>query len=156
MAESDDSSNSSNSLDVDAPITSSYASDIVLLSSWLHGQDSRASHAEHRDKTHHELSILTHLATILTIGNQNAPKAHNVHAVIGLLQDTTIECLVFLENTALNRCSTPSNMEPGPSDVQRVQLKTRDPVHGQTLLANWANERWAPMLKRLTGLLTLS
>ena len=142
------------STDFDAAITESYVSDVVLLSSWLNGKESNTSRPLHRDKTHTGLSTLTHLSTILTIGNHSAPKAHNVHAVIGILHHDRIQCLVFTENAGVNTDNpvTPSGemegptgnsggssevAKAGPMDLQCVPLAEPDPDHGKRLLEQW-------------------
>jgi hypothetical protein len=117
----------------DSPITESYLSDVVILSTWLHGQESSTSKPIHRNRSHSGLSILTHLSTILTIGNQSAPKAHNVHAVIGILDKSEIQCLVFTENAVAKGKATPA----GPGEGQLDELVVRCPDHGKQLLDNW-------------------
>src|SRR5579875_886183 len=132
--------------DLKNTIAGSLVADIVLLSTWLNGQESVSIRPLHRDRSHSSLSILTHLSTILTIGNQAAPRAHNVHAVIGIIDQDRIQCLVFTENAGVkNDVSLDKNVKhkgrkpkAGPSDVRYEPLDNGNPSHGQELLKAWA------------------
>jgi hypothetical protein len=121
----------------DSPITDSLESDILLLSSWLHGQEAHQSLPESGDKDDPALSTLTALSTILTNGNDAAPMAENVHAVIGSLEQDTVKCLVFAENT-----SPTGESEKTPKvQVIRHTSNTFTVSNGKNLLDNWADER---------------
>ena len=76
-------------------ITDSYRSDIVLLSGLLNGYQESKSWSHPKNKT---LTFLSHISTVLTIGNTAARYAENVHTVTGSVDDSAINCLVFAEN----------------------------------------------------------
>jgi len=79
------------------PYTTSYASDIVLLSTHLSGKQPVASEPHSESDT--RMKVLTRISTLLAIGNSYNPKAENVNAVVGRITADSVECLVFSENT---------------------------------------------------------
>jgi hypothetical protein len=81
-------------------LTGSYHSDIVFLSSWLSGRSSDASINDRSSTKNSNLALLTHLSTLLTIGNHNAPLAN---AVVGRVDATSVHCLVFAENVSFKK-----------------------------------------------------
>ncbi|KAJ3779960.1 hypothetical protein GGU10DRAFT_420370 [Lentinula aff. detonsa] len=83
---------------LDKPLTESYSSDIVLLSTWLRGQQSAESSAQPRPRNYPSLTFLNRLSTLLTTGNERSPSADNVHAVSGYMDTDSIHCLIFSEN----------------------------------------------------------
>ena len=125
--------NNANSENADSPITGSFTSDIVILSAWLNGQESIFCKPVHRDRNDIGLSTVTHLSTILTIGNRNAPRAQNVHAVIGFLKEKEVQCLVFSENIGFSK----KGQGQGPTVECPHQIYIANSEHGQALLNGW-------------------
>ena len=73
-----------------------YRSDIIILSCYLSGQQCSASESHRKNNT--SLELLTAISTLLTTGNAENPRAENVNAVVGKIEQDTIEYLVFAEN----------------------------------------------------------
>jgi len=120
-------------------LTGNYRSDIVLLSTWLKSHRTEVNRPIPRNKDNSMLSILTHLSTILTIGNRKSIRAENVHAVAGAVVDRQIQCLLFAENAASRKTKGPAN---GPSGVKDVKLVGK-PDQGKHLLETWDKETCA-------------
>ncbi|KAE9391313.1 hypothetical protein BT96DRAFT_945440 [Gymnopus androsaceus JB14] len=98
-----------------APLTNSLRSDIILLSSYLCGQQAVSSvpRPDNRDA-----ELYNHISTLLTTGNSRSPKASNVNAVVGKTNINSVEFLVFAENARLRE-----DGETGARNL-RTQLKT--------------------------------
>ena len=79
-------------------LTGHVRSDIVVLSSVLNGQQADRPSLP-RQREDHKLCLLHHISTVLTIGDDNSPVAHSVHAISGRINLDAIECLVCTENT---------------------------------------------------------
>ena len=79
-------------------LTGHVQSDIILLSSVLNGQqaDRPSLPCQREDQ---KLHLLHHISTVLTIGDDNSPVAHTVHAISGRINLDAIECVVCAENT---------------------------------------------------------
>jgi len=120
-------------------LTGNYRSDIVLLSTWLKSHRTEVNRPIPRNKDNSMLSVLTHLSTILTIGNRKAIRAENVHAVAGSVVDGQIQCLLFAENAVTRKKKGPTY---GPSGVKDVEL-VGDPEEGKRLLETWDKETCA-------------
>jgi len=105
------------------------------------------------------------ISTLLSIGNVANPKAENVNAVVGRMQDDFFECLVFVENTPQDleqvtklkqklkqekHAQTPNNQNSNretKQDVKDLQPPIGKPVairtdvgRGRLLLENWASQ----------------
>ena len=82
------------------PFSQNLRSDIVLLSSMLHGtQPGPGNFSQPRPKDNNTLNFLTHISNVLTIGNDRNVNAENVHALTGHLEKERAKCLVFVENS---------------------------------------------------------
>jgi hypothetical protein len=116
------------------PLTDTYASDIVLLSGWLNGTQKRSHPAQPRPRAIPGLTFLTHISTILTIGNKGNPHADNVVAVSGHVDVDAIYCLIFTENCGPEKGTTNVNSvgpQAGKFDQKILHLDT---MNGKKLI----------------------
>ncbi|KAJ3779795.1 hypothetical protein GGU10DRAFT_381761 [Lentinula aff. detonsa] len=90
--------NTNQQLDLHKALTSSYSSDIVLLSALLRGK--QPEEALPHTKNHSGLTFLSHLSMILTIGNTEYPTAESILAVSVFIDSDSVCCLIFVENNA--------------------------------------------------------
>ncbi|KAE9389201.1 hypothetical protein BT96DRAFT_947034 [Gymnopus androsaceus JB14] len=120
-----------------APLTDSLRLDIILLSSYLCGQQAVSSVPcpDERDA-----ELYNHVSTLLTTGNSRNPKASNVNAVVGKTNINSVEFLVFAENARLRE-----DGETGARNL-RTQLKTAERIKAAV---EWDSGRSEPMGKRV-------
>ncbi|KAJ3978761.1 hypothetical protein F5890DRAFT_1548057 [Lentinula detonsa] len=133
--------NAGQQVDLHKPLTSSYSSDIVLLSALLRGK--QPEEALPHPQNHSGLTFLSRLSTILTIGNTKYPTAENVLAVSASIDHDSVRCLVFAENNAplhnhdqliakdrkrardLTKAQHPDELGPGASSHLQAGQKTK-------------------------------
>ncbi|KAE9385875.1 hypothetical protein BT96DRAFT_1006647 [Gymnopus androsaceus JB14] len=140
-----------------APLTNSPRSDIILLSSYLCGQQAVSSVPHPGDR---DAELYNHVSTVLTTGNSRNPKASNVNAVIGKTNISSVEFLVFAKNARLRedggtgvrnlrtQLRTAKRIEPtveqdsGKSEPmgERVDV-VADKMHGKELLEKWVEDK---------------
>ena len=112
-------------------------SDIILLSSVLNGQQADRPSLPHERKNH-KLHLLHHISTVLTIGDDDHPVAHAVHAISGRINLDAIECLVCAENTGEVKTApaVPPPAIPTAGTLEEVE-GAGDSVRGAKLLEVW-------------------
>ena len=82
------------------PFSQNLRSDIVLLSSWLHGsQPGPGNFIQPPPRTSDSLNFLTLVSNVLTTGNSRHYNAENVPALTGHIDKDRVHCLVFTENS---------------------------------------------------------
>ncbi|KIK65922.1 hypothetical protein GYMLUDRAFT_952417 [Collybiopsis luxurians FD-317 M1] len=118
----------------DPPFTGTFHSDILLLSSLLHGQQDAHCKARPRDTKNAALSLVTHIATLLTTSNPRDPSISYDHAVTGHVEQLLIQCFVFIKN--FQSKLTSQNDSRGPETHQLVPLAV-DIENGRNLLLSW-------------------
>ena len=118
-------------------LTGHVRSDIVVLSSVLNGQQADRLSLP-RDKKNAKLDLLHHISTVLTIGDDNSPVAHSVHAISGRINVNAIECLVCAENTGEVKTApaVPPPAIPTAGTLEEVE-GAGDSVRGAKLLEVW-------------------
>ena len=108
-----------------------------MLSSVLNGQQADRLSLP-RDKKNAKLDLLHHISTVLTIGDDNSPVAHSVHAISGRINVNAIECLVCAENTGEVKTApaVPPPAIPTAGTLEEVE-GAGDSVRGAKLLEVW-------------------
>ena len=99
-----------------------------------------------RDKSNIKLGLLANISIILTIGDDDSPLAHSVHAVSGRIEENAIECLVCAENTGQAQASSEKGKKYGKGkaapvipEAGRLEELERagDASRGYELLQKW-------------------
>ena len=118
-------------------LTGHVRSDIVVLSSVLNGQQADRLSLP-RDKKNAKLDLLHHISTVLTIGDDNSPVAHSVHAISGRINLDAIKCLVCAENTGEVK-TVPAVLPPVIPTVGTLEgvEEAEDSDRGAKLLEVW-------------------
>lgn len=118
-------------------LTGHVRSDIVVLSSVLNGQQADRLSLP-RERKNDKLRLLHHISTVLTIGDDNSPVAHSVHAVSGSINVNAIKCLVCAENTGEEK-TAPGVIPPVIPEAGMLEEVegAGDSVRGAKLLEVW-------------------
>ncbi|KAJ3991261.1 hypothetical protein F5050DRAFT_1794683 [Lentinula boryana] len=119
-------------------LTGHIRSDIIVLSSVLNGMQVDTPSLLH-DKADDKLRLLSYISAILTIGDDNSPIAHSVHAVSGRIDVDTIECLVCAEN--MGQSKTVPAVQPPTVPAAGFLEEVEDPDNaerGAKLLESWS------------------
>lgn len=95
-------------------VPSDLTSDILLLSTFLEGQQTSSSTSHPSDKA---LALYSDISTLLAIGNCRHPRAQNVNAVMGSLnmqhESTALEVIVCAENARQTKAGQTDKMKVG-------------------------------------------
>ena len=125
------------SKDENGVLTGHIRSDIIVLSSVLNGMQVDSPSLP-RDKTDDKLRLLSYISAILTIGDDNSPVAHSVHAVSGRINVDTLECLVCAENMGQTKKGPAVYPPTVPAAGSLEEVDEADNAErGAKLLENW-------------------
>ena len=103
-----------------------------IAAGWLNGTQKRLESAQPRPREIPNLTFLTHISTILTIGNKAHPTADNVVAVYGHIEVDAVHCLIFTENCGPEKGNANAkSIGPGTFDQQILHP---DVMEGKKLL----------------------
>ncbi|KAE9387820.1 hypothetical protein BT96DRAFT_1004787 [Gymnopus androsaceus JB14] len=116
-----------------APLTDSLRLDIILLSSYLCGQQAVSSVPCPDDR---DAELYNHVSTLLTTGNSRNTKASNVNVVVGKTNINSVEFLVFAENARLLERDSGRSEPMG----ERVDV-VADKMRRKELLEKWAEDK---------------
>lgn len=113
-------------------------SEILILSSFLHGNPHPDSKAEPRDTKNTSLTFASHLATLLTV-NPDTPDSCNVNAVIGNVERLSVTCVVCSDD--YRPTLEPGSGPRGPTSFQLIPLDPNSDK-GKLLLHEWSTGGW--------------
>ncbi|KIK63411.1 hypothetical protein GYMLUDRAFT_241894 [Collybiopsis luxurians FD-317 M1] len=111
--------------------TDSLSADIIVLSSFLHGEREPGFRAEPDDRTSLSVGLVKRITTLLTTGSSKDVENNSVNAVIARIDPSSVECHIFSDNYS---------MEEGGSQNEELVSLTLDADKGEILLRNWERE----------------
>ncbi|KAF5358889.1 hypothetical protein D9757_014504 [Collybiopsis confluens] len=131
---------SSSSCALETPLTGHLESDITLLSSLLNGRivdDVTGAPSPDRDRDG-PLRSFSHFSAVLTIGSDDAHRAHRVHAISGEVRENSIALLVCTENTPISKDGRGSQEMQVVGEGSTIKIKDiQNHKRGKKLLDTW-------------------
>jgi hypothetical protein len=125
----------------DKPFTDNLATDIVLLSSFLSSQE-QIGLSQPQAKKNQNLNLLSHISTLLTTGTLSS-----ANAVVGSIESTSIQCLVFTDSTSRTYPSQQQMLNPSVANFRGPQSWSLSSIvpnsaRGAELLNRWSEVNW--------------